>query len=158
MPKIFTNKGTEIIKDKNVNKINNNIDSKKIDVKIDEIGGNIEKNNIIINNETKENEKIEDKKEENINTKTKTNTTKKIINVIEIDNKDENKIEESNNKVPSEKSNEEKGIKGNNSENSNFKSGITGSINNLNSNEMAGGVGGEKPKKNDDQIHCCIIC
>ena len=157
MSKIFTNKGTEIIKDKNDNKINN-IDTKKIDVKIDEIGGNIEKNNIIINNETKENEKIEDKKEENINTKTKTNTTKKIINVIEIDNKDENKIEESNNKVPSEKSNEEKGIKGNNSENSNFKSGITGSINNLNSNEMAGDVNDKKPKKNDDQIHCCIIC
>ena len=156
MSKIFTNKGTEIIKDKNDNNINN-IDTKKIDVKIDEIGENIEKNNIIKNNETKENKKIEDKKEEKINTKTMKNTTKKIINIIKIDNNDENKNKESNNKV-SEKINEEKEIKEINSENPNSKSGITGSINNWNNNEIINNVDDKKPKKNDDQIHCCIIC
>ena len=48
-------------------------------------------------------------------------------------------------------------IKVNNSENSNFKSGITGSINNMNNNEIDNNVNDENPKKNNDRITCCII-
>ena len=153
----FTNKGTEIVKEKNNNEILlDNTDTNKINDKKDEINENKEKNNIIIHNENK---KIEKKKEENNNTKTKKSAAKKI-NIVEIDEKAENNINEVNNKEL-EKINEEEEIKEineNNSEKTNFKSGITGSINNLNNIDIANNPHDNKKEKNYCKIQCCIIC
>ena len=155
----FTNKGTEIIKEKSENNIFiDNINIKNNDDKRDQIDERKEKNNIVINNETEKNKNIEKKKEEYINKKTRKQVTKKIN--VKIDKEDENKINKVNNKE-SEKINEEKEIKENISDKINLKSGITGSINtfnNNNNNKIMNNNGEKIDKRNENRFHCCIIC